>query len=181
MTGWNHQLDGHEFEQVPRVGDGQGSLACCRVRHGVAEWDMTEWLNWTDTVAKNPKLRLKSYTMQQIIKLHICTYIGVCVCVCICVCVYQFSSVTQLCPTLCDPMNCSTPGLPVHHQLQSLSKLMSIESEMTFNHLILCRPLLLLSSIFPNIKVFSNESALHIRWPKYWRCVCVYIYIYIYS
>ena len=107
-------------------------------------------------------------------------YRCVCVCVCICVCVYQFSSVTQLCPTLCDPMNCSTPGLPVHHQLQSLSKLMSIESEMTFNHLILCRPLLLLSSIFPNIKVFSNESAHRIRWPKYWRCVCVYIYIYIY-
>ena len=51
---------------------------------------------------------------------------------------------------------------------QSLLKLMSLESVMTFNHLILCRPLLLLPSIFPNIRVFSNESALCIRWPKYW-------------
>ena len=78
----------------------------------------------------------------------------------------QFSSVTQLCPTLCDPMNCSTPGLPVHHQLQSLSKLMSIESVMTSNHLILCRPLLLLPSTFPSIRLFSNESVLHIKWPS---------------
>ena len=51
---------------------------------------------------------------------------------------------------------------------QSLFKLMSIESVMSYNHLILCRPLLLLSSIFPTIRVFSNESVLHIRWPKYW-------------
>ena len=51
---------------------------------------------------------------------------------------------------------------------QSLLKLMSIESVMPSNHLILCRPLLLLPSMFPSIKVFSNESALHIRWPKYW-------------
>ena len=51
---------------------------------------------------------------------------------------------------------------------QSLLKLMSIELVMPSNHLILCRPLLLLSSIFPNIRVFSNESVLHIRWPKYW-------------
>ena len=64
-------------------------------------------------------------------------------------------------------MDCSTPDLPVHHQL-SLLKLMSIESVMPSNHLILCRPLLLLPSIFPNIRVFSNESALCIRWPKYW-------------
>ena len=60
------------------------------------------------------------------------------------------------------------PGLLVHHQLSELPKLISIESVMPFNHLILCRPLLLLPSIFPSIRVFSNESALHIRWPKYW-------------
>ena len=64
-------------------------------------------------------------------------------------------------------MNCSTPGFPVHHQLWSLIKLMPIESAMPFNHLILCHPLLLLPSIFPSIKVFSNE-VLRIRWPKYW-------------
>ena len=70
--------------------------------------------------------------------------------------------------TLCDPMNCSMPGLPVHHQLQSLPRLMSIESVMPSNHLILCCPLLLLPPIPPSIKVFSNESTLHMRWPKYW-------------
>ena len=72
----------------------------------------------------------------------------------------QFSSVTQSCPTLCDPNDCSMPGLPVHHQLP-LSRLMPS------NHLILCCPLLLLPSIFPSIRVFSNESVL-IKWPKYW-------------
>ena len=75
---------------------------------------------------------------------------------------------TQSCPTLCDPMNCSTPGLPVHHQCRSSLRLMSIASVMPSRHLILCRPLLLLPSNFPSIRVFSNESALHIRWPKFW-------------
>ena len=79
----------------------------------------------------------------------------------------QFSSVTQLCPTLCNPMNHSTPGLPVHHQLPELPKLMSTELVMPSNHLILC-PLLLLPSIFLNIRVFSKESVLHIREPRYW-------------
>ena len=79
-----------------------------------------------------------------------------------------FCSVAQLCPTLCDPMNLSTPGLPVRHQLPDFITLMSIELMMPYNHLILCRPLLFLPSIFPSIRVFSNESALHIRWPKYW-------------
>ena len=65
-------------------------------------------------------------------------------------------------------MNHSTPGLPVITNSQSLPKLTSIESVMPSSHLILYRPLLLLPSIFPSIRVFSNESALHIRWPKYW-------------
>ena len=60
------------------------------------------------------------------------------------------------------------PGLPVHHQLRSSLKLRSIESVMPSNHLIPCHPLLFLPSIFPSIRVFSNESALRIRWPKYW-------------
>ena len=68
-----------------------------------------------------------------------------------------------------DPMNRSTPGLPVRHQLsKSLLKLMSIESVMPSSHLILCRPLLLLPPIPSSIRVFSSESTLHIRWPKYW-------------
>ena len=84
---------------------------------------------------------------------------------------FQFSSVAQSCPTLCDPMDCSTPGLPVHHQL--------LESTQTHVHwvgdaiqpshpLSSPSPLLPLPSIFPSITVFSNESALCIRWPKYW-------------
>ena len=65
-------------------------------------------------------------------------------------------------------MDCSTPGFPVLHHLPELFKLMSTESVMPSNHLILCCPLLLLPSIFPSILVFSNESVLHIRWPKCW-------------
>ena len=90
----------------------------------------------------------------------------------------QFSSVVQSCPTLWDPMDCSTPGFCVHHQFPELAQIpLSIESVMPSNHLILCHPLLLLPSIFPRIKVFPNKSVfffffnksvIHIRWPKYW-------------
>ena len=79
------------------------------------------------------------------------------------------SSVAQLCLTPCNPVDCSMPGFPVHHQLlELLLKLMPIESVMPSNYLILSHALLLLPSIFPSIRVFSNESVLHIRWPKYW-------------
>ena len=76
--------------------------------------------------------------------------------------------VAQLCPILCDPMDYSTPGFPVHHPSRSLLKLTSIPSVMPSNHLTLCHPLLLLPSISPSIRVFSSESVLHIMWPKYW-------------
>ena len=79
-----------------------------------------------------------------------------------------YCSVTQSCLTLCNPMDCSTPGFPVLHHFPELVKLKSIESVMPSNHLILCHPRLLLPSIFPSIRVFSNESAHRIRWPKYW-------------
>ena len=65
-------------------------------------------------------------------------------------------------------MYCSMPGFPVHHQLRSLFKLVSIELVMPSNQLVLRRPLLLLPSIFPSIRVFFNESAIRIGWPKYW-------------
>ena len=65
-------------------------------------------------------------------------------------------------------MNRSTPGLPVHHQLPEFTQITSIESVMPSNHLILCHPLLLLPPIPPTIRVFSNESPLRMRWPKYW-------------
>ena len=89
-------------------------------------------------------------------------------CLCMYTGKYQLSSVAQSCPTLCDPMNCSTPGFPVHHHSWILLKLMTIQSVTPSNHLTLCRPLLLLPSIFPSIRVFSNESYLCIRWPMYW-------------
>ena len=81
----------------------------------------------------------------------------------------QFSSVAQSCPTLHNPMDHTACQASLSNtNSRSLHKLMSIESVRPSNHLILCCPLLLLPSIFPSIKVFSNESALHIRWPKYW-------------
>ena len=85
----------------------------------------------------------------------------------VCKCL-QFSSVTQSCPTLCDPLDGSMPGLPVHHQLQEFTQLVPVESVMPSNHLILCHPPLFPPSIFPSNRVFSNESVLYIRWPKYW-------------
>ena len=75
----------------------------------------------------------------------------------------QFNSVTQSCLTLCDPMDCSTPGLPVHHQLLAQTHVHQVGDAIQPSH-----PLSSPSSIFPSIKVFSNESALRIRWPKYW-------------
>ena len=83
------------------------------------------------------------------------------------ICFSQFSSVIQSCVTLCYPMDCSTPGLPVRQQLLDLLKLMSIELVIPSNHLILCCPLVL-PSISPSIRVFSSESVLRIRWPKGW-------------
>ena len=81
---------------------------------------------------------------------------------------HQFSSVAQLCPTLCDPMNGSTPGLPVHHQLLEFTQthIHQVSDAIQPSH-----PLLSPASPAPNlssIRVFSNESTLHIRWPKYW-------------
>ena len=83
-------------------------------------------------------------------------------------------SVAKSCLTLCDPTNCSMSGFPVLYYLTLLSllKLKPIESMMPSNHLMLCQTLLLLLSIFPRISVFSNELALHIRWPKCWS-ICI--------
>ena len=77
-------------------------------------------------------------------------------------------SVTQSCPTLCDPTDCSTPGFPVLHHLPELAQTHVHWVVMPSNHPILCCPLFHLPSIFPSIRVFSNESALCIRWSKYW-------------
>ena len=77
-------------------------------------------------------------------------------------------SVAQLCPTLCNPMDYSMPGFPVLHHLTELAQTPVIELVMPSNHLVLCRPLLLLPLVFSSIRVFSNELALRIRWSKYW-------------
>ena len=79
-----------------------------------------------------------------------------------------FSSVTQPCLTLSDPMDCSTSGFPVYHQVPELTQTHVHQVGDPSNHLILCRPLLLPPSILPSIRVFSNEPVLCIRWPKYW-------------
>ena len=79
---------------------------------------------------------------------------------------FQFISVAQSWPTLWDTMDCSTSGF--QHQLLELLRLMSIQSVMPPNYLMLCYPLLLLPPIFPSIRVYSNESVLHLGWPKYW-------------
>ena len=101
----------------------------------------------TDKLQIKGRSRLKPYSM--------CTY-------------NQFSSVPQFCPTLCDPMDGSTPVSLPKTNSWSLLKLMSIESVIPPNHFIFCFPLLLLPSIFPSIRVFSHESILCIRWPKCW-------------
>ena len=75
---------------------------------------------------------------------------------------------TRSCPTLSNPIDLSSPGFPVLHYLSEFLELMCIESVMPYNCLILCHLLLLLPSIFSSIRVFSNESIFHIRWPKYW-------------
>ena len=80
----------------------------------------------------------------------------------------QFSSVPQSCPTFVTPWTAGPQASLSITNFWSLFKLTSIESVMPSNHLILCHPLFLLPSVFPSIRVFSNESALHIRWPRYW-------------
>ena len=89
----------------------------------------------------------------------------VCVLLCVCLSSVQFSSVTLSYLTLCDPMDCSTPGLPVHHQLPEFTQthVHWVGDAVQPSH-----PLLLPLSIFSSIRVFSNESVLPIRWSKYW-------------
>ena len=81
---------------------------------------------------------------------------------------YSCCSVAKSCPTLCDPIDCNMPGLPVLYYLLEFAQVHSIESVMPPNRLLLSHPLLFLPSIFPSMHVFSSESALHIRWPNYW-------------
>ena len=108
--------------------------------HGVAK-RRTRLIDWSDLIYKDDK-----YACEKIFNV-----------------VNYFSSVAQLCPIVCNSLDCSMPGFQVVDHL-----LVSIELVLPFNHLILFHHLLLPPSIFPSIRVFSNESILCIRWPKYW-------------
>ena len=131
-------------------GDSQGGEAWWAAVYGVAQ-SQTQLKRLSSSSSSSYHLHYGSLKLQQqflcLLLFHI---------------IFKFSSVAQSCLTLCNPKNCSTPGLPVHHQLLE-SKLMSIELVMPSNHLILCHPLHLPPSILPSIKVFSDESLLPIR------------------
>ena len=191
MVGWRHWFDTHEFEQV---GDGQGRLVCCSP-WGCKEPDMTKQLNWTELGGhptlpllkpqlsesrdwKNPSLvwaesdsflnGLSHLTYLFIFKSRLNLLVSKLWEGLTTGWIYQFnsvqfSSVAQSCLTLGNPMDCSTPGFPITNS-QSLLKLMSIDSAIQPSH-----PLTFPSPLaFPSIRVFSNESALRIRWPKCW-------------
>ena len=138
---------GHRLEQV--------------LWKAVYEWGCVcfSWSVPTDTEQWLSSLFLWIGMLLLLLSCFVCLFVSLMV---LCDCL-----VVKLCPTPCNPMDCSTPGFPALHCLLELAH-MSIESVMPSNHLILCRPLLLLSSIFPSLRVFFNESVLHIRWPKYW-------------
>ena len=157
MVGWHHQLNGHEFEQAPGVGDGQGGLACCSP-WGRKESDTTE-LNRRPIVLKFSKVnakqtnkhktktklspqdsnRIKDETFSQSV---------------------QSLSRVQLFTT---PWTAACQASLSITELPEFTQTMSIELVMPSSHLILCHPLLLLPSIFPSVRVFSSESVLHIR------------------
>jgi len=111
-----------------------------------------------------PSKGIQSYLLHSPIYTHTHTHTHTHTRVCSCSC----CSVTKSCPILCAPWTAAHQAPLSFTISQSLRKLMSVESVMPSNHLILCRPLLLLPSVFPSIRVFSNQSALCIRWAKYW-------------
>ena len=146
------RIHNSENEQVTTMCDNMDELH----KYNINEWTVHKRVPWTwlhSFKVQNHSKIIHDYSSQE----NCWFWVSV-----------QFSSAAQLCQTLWDPMDCSMPGLPVHHQLLELLKLMSIELVMLSNHLILCHPLLLLPSIFLSIRVFSNESVLPNRWPKYW-------------
>ena len=140
MVGWHHLLNGHGFGLTLGVGDGQGGLACCG-SWGHKESDMTEWLNWTEFWLVWGDMSLWFWFAF----------------------LYQFSSVQSLSHVwlFVTPWTTACHASLSITNSQNLPKFMSIESVMPSNHLILRHPLLLLLSIFPSIRVFSNVSSLH--------------------
>ena len=175
MVGWHHWLNGHEFEQVSGAGYGQGSLACCspsghRVRHN---W-VTE-LNWTETNSTSHPLNWQkanySTTLNVVFSLYrqlTHTVVGIehfQRAILYSVQLVQLLSPVQLFAT---PWTAACQVSLFITNSRSLLKLISIESGMPSNHLILYCLSLLPPSVFPSIRIFSNELVLCIRWPKYW-------------
>ena len=148
VVGWHHQFNGHGFGWTPGVRDGQGGLACCG-SWDCKEFDMTEWLKWTETWFNNNekhsslfRLYYKTINLSSV----------------------QFSPIA-----LSSPLDCSMPGLPVPHFLSICpNKFMSIDSMMPSKHPFLCHSYLLLPSIFPSMRIPANESTICIKWPKHW-------------
>ena len=165
MAGRHHWLNGRESEWTPGVGDGQGGLVCCDSWGRRVGRDWATELNWIQILLKEKTTKMFGYFKKKKRK----TFVEVkfeyqklsehSV-------VFQFSSVTQTCPTLRPhesqhtrpPCPLPTPGVYPN----------SCPSSQWCHPAILCHPLLLLLSVFPSIRVFSNESAVRIRWPKYW-------------
>ena len=188
MIGWHPWFNGHGFGWTLGVGDGQEGLVCSG-SWGHKESDTTERLNLTELKLKIIILFINcqtSWERSQTVRLGIAwglsrkyalsvSYCPICclggqnrVCWKELSTSVQFSSVAQSCLTLCDPMNCSTPGLPVHHQLPEFTQThvhQVGDAIQTFHPL--SSPSLL-PPIHPSIRVFSNESTLRMRWPKYW-------------
>ena len=152
MVGWHHWLDGHEFEQALGVSDGQGSLVCCSPR-GHKQSDMTEWLKWTEILFPHSfcNLKMNEHTLN-LKRDEVWGWLDMVI----------HYSLTQSCPILCDPMN-SRLSFTVS---SNLLKLMSIESMMPSNRLVLS-PTSLPALSLSEHKGFSNESALCTRWPEY--------------
>ena len=184
----HHRLNGHEFEPARGDREGQRSLACCSP-WGHKESDGTWQLNSIATLLTlEMHLQVSTGIFRLVSPVGVSCPIIFLYCLLylfflknmlhiknlknsgyMCTCSFQFSSVAQSCLTLCDPMDAAHQSSLSITNSQSLPKLTSIESVMPSNRLILCRPLLFPPSIFPSIRVFSNESALHIpKWPKYW-------------
>ena len=153
MVGRHHWLNGHESVQAPGVGDAQGSLVCCSLWSD-KELNTTKWLNRTETIKAYSHCYQTLIQQAEFDQRRPSRQISV-----------QLLRHVQLFAT---PWTVACQDSLSIINFWSLFKLMSIESVIPSSHLILCRPLLLLSSIFPSMRVFSNESVLRIRWPKYW-------------
>ena len=183
MAGWHHRLDGCEFEWTPEVGDGQGGLECCD-SWGLKESDTTEQLNRTElnwmkimlifcyirncyfsccNWRRNQETARENSYLKEIWHVRIQKILEILPCF-ISPSVQLLSRVRLL----------VTPWTTAHQAFLSITnsqssfKLISIKSVMPSSHVILCHPLLLLPPIPPSIRVFSNESTLCMRWPKYW-------------